>query len=404
MKGDTVATPQSKNTSSKDYRDVIIIGAGAAGLMCAREAGRRGRSVLIIDHSPLTGSKIRVSGGGRCNFGNLNTSPENYLSGNPRFCTSALARFGPQEFIRLLEKHGIRYHEEDGRLFCDNGAVEIVRMLEKECNASAVEILLNCHVSGITKPDFFTVTTNMGRFRSSSLVVATGGISFRQLGATDFGHRIAARFGLSVTPLRPALVPLLWDRKNRGLFGSLAGISLDAAVSCGKKTFRNSILLTHEGLSGPAILQASLYWEKDSELLIDLMPERDAGELFAGERNGKLEMRNFLSRYLPKRFIHAWSDIFFVSKPMNQYSDRDLGKIAAALHRWKILPAGTAGFSRAEVTLGGVDTREFSSKTMEAKKVAGLYFIGEVMDVTGQLGGFNLQWAWSSGYAAGQFV
>jgi predicted Rossmann fold flavoprotein len=395
---------QRGNTSSEDYRDVTIIGAGAAGLMCALEAGRRGRSVLVIDHAPMTGNKIRVSGGGRCNFGNLNTSPENYTSANPRFCTSALARFGPEEFIRLLRKHRVRYHEEDGRLFCDNGSTEIVRMLEKECNASAVEMRLNCRVSGITKQDFFTVTTNLGRFQSRSLVVATGGISFRQLGATDFGHRVAGRFGLNVTPLRPALVPLLWNRKDRGLFSTLAGISLDAAVSCGKKTFRNSVLLTHEGLSGPAVLQASLYWTEGTPLLINLMPGRDAYELFMGKRQGKVEMRNFLSGYLPKRFVQAWSDIFFPSKPMNQYSDRELRGIATALHRWEVVPLGTAGFRMAEVTLGGVDTRELSSKTMEAKKVAGLYFVGEVMDVTGQLGGFNLQWAWSSGYAAGQFV
>ncbi len=388
----------------KDFRDVIIIGAGASGLMCAIEAGRRGRSVLVVDHAPVTGNKIRVSGGGRCNFGNLNTSPSNYLSGNTGFCTSALARFGPEDFIRLIEKHKIHYHEEDGRLFCDKGSVEIVRMLEKECRSSGVEMMLNCRVSGITRKDLFTVATNLGRFRSHSLVVATGGISFRQLGATDFGHRIARRFGLNVTPLRPALVPLLWNGKDRDRFGTLAGVSLDATVTCGRRSFRDSILLTHDGLSGPAILQASLYWTEGNPLLIDLMPGRDAYEILMAGRQGKIEMRNLLSGYLPKRFIHAWCDMFFPSKQMNQYSDRELKKVAAAVRRWEIVPAQTAGFSRAEVMLGGVDTKELSSKTMEARKVANLYFTGEVMDVTGQLGGFNLQWAWSSGYAAGQFV
>ncbi|MEJ2695422.1 MAG: NAD(P)/FAD-dependent oxidoreductase [Candidatus Sulfobium sp.] len=395
---------QACDSSAKHYRDVIVIGAGAAGLMCAAEAGARGRSVMVIDHAPVTGKKIRVSGGGRCNFGNLNTSPGNYQSENPGFCTSALARFGSQEFIGLLEKHGIRYHEEDGRLFCDNGSLEIVGMLEKECDSSDVEIRLNCRVSGIKKQDFFAVDTNLGRFRSHSLVVATGGVSFRQLGATGFGHRTARRFGLNVTPLRPALVPLQWGRRDRTTFGTLAGISFDTAVTCSGKTFRGSVLLTREGLSGPALLQASLYWREGTPLLLDLLPRGNAYEIFLSKRQRKVEMRNLLAGYLPKRFIQTWSDIFFASKPMNQYSDRELRKIALALHRWEIVPAGTAGFSRAEVTLGGIDTRELSSKTMEAKKVAGLYFVGEVMDVTGQLGGFNLQWAWSSGYAAGQFV
>ena len=395
---------KARNTPGKDCRDVIIIGAGAAGLMCALESGRRGRSVLLIDHAAAIGKKIRVSGGGRCNFGNLNTSSGDYCSGNPPFVTSALARFGPEEFMELMDKHGIGYHEEKGKLFCDDGSMEIVRMLEKECRMSGAEILLNCRVSGITKEDFFTVGTTLGCFRSASLVVATGGVSFRQLGASDFGHRLARRFGLRVTPLRPALVPLLWTRRDRGLFGGLSGISLDAAVTCGKETFRDNVLFTHDGISGPAVLQASLYWTEGAPLLIDLMPGTDLDGLFRGRRQAKVEMRNFLSGYLPKRFVHAWFDLFFSSKPMNRYSDRELRTIAEGLHRWEILPAGTAGFSRAEVTLGGVDTGELSSKTMEAKKVAGLYFAGEVIDVTGRLGGFNLQWGWSSGYAAGQFA
>lgn len=395
---------RGKTVMRQNFREVIIIGAGAAGLMCAAEAGRRGRSVLVLDHAGVTGRKVRRSGGGRCNFANLSTSPRNYLSSNRRFCTSALARFGPEEFVALVKKHSVRYHSEGDRLFCDGRSLEIMRMLEEECSRSSVEVRLNCRILRVTKEKYFTVDTSLGRFHCQSLVVATGGVSFRQLGATDFGYRLAHRFGLNVTPIRPALVPLLWSRNDRSLFGALAGISLQAAVTCRKETFLDGTLFTHEGLSGPAILQASLFWTEGTPLVIDLMPGEDPHELFLSKRTQRVEMHNLLAGYLPKRFVQTWLDVFSSSKPLNLYSDRELRKIAGALHRWEVVPAGTAGFSKAEVTLGGIDTRELSSKTMEAKKVAGLYFLGEVIDVTGQLGGYNLQWAWSSGYAAGQFV
>jgi hypothetical protein len=386
-------------------RDVIIIGAGAAGLMCAAEAGRRGRSVLVLDHAKKIGSKILASGGGRSNFTNVTVTPDHYKSGNPHFCKSAIARYSPHDFMAMLERHGIAFHEEAmGRLFCDRGSSDVVRMLRDECAAAGVEVRLHCPISAAGKDDLFTVSTHQGTFRSESLVVATGGLSFPELGASGFGHRLAEQFGMTVTPLEPALVPLTFGPEDKGRFRELSGISIDAVVTCKGRTFRENILFTHRGLSGPAILQVSLYREKSDTINIDLLPGIHALEIFMTKRESKTELVNLLSGFFPKRFARAWCDLSFESKPMHQYSLKELKDIASRLHSWEVRPAGTEGFHKAEVTRGGVDTDELSSKTMEAKKVPGLFFVGEVVDVTGQLGGYNLHWAWASGFVAGQYV
>ena len=386
-------------------RDVIIIGAGAAGLICAAEAGRRGRSVLVLDHAGKIGSKILASGGGRCNFTNVGVTSDNYRSANPHFCKSALARYSPHEFTAMLERHGIDFHEEaKGRLFCDRGSSAIVRMLRDECAAAGVEVRLHCTISSIGKDNLFTVSTNQDTFRSGSLVVATGGLSFPELGASGLGHRVAEKFGLAVTPLEPALVPLTFGLKDKARFIELSGVSIDAAVTCKGRTSRENILFTHRGLSGPAILQVSLFWKRGDTLSIDLLPGTDALERFMTKRESKIELSNVLSGFFPKRFARVWCGLTLESRPMNRYSLKELKDIASRLHSWEIRPAGTEGFHKAEVTCGGVDTDELSSKTMEAKKVPGLFFVGEVVDVTGQLGGYNLHWAWASGYTAGQYV
>ena len=386
-------------------RDVIIIGAGAAGLMCAIEAGKRGRKVSVIDHANKPAQKIRISGGGKCNFTNINTSPEHYISQNPHFCKSALSRFTPGDFILLLKKHGIGHREkEEGQLFCDDGSSAIINMMKKECNEADAEIYLNRRITEINKHKLFRVMTNNGIFLSESLVIATGGLSYPKLGATGFGHRIAEKFGIKITLLKPALVPMLFNRKDLRSFSELSGVSVKARVSCNNKEFYGNILFTHRGLSGPAILQISSYWNNGDAVHIDLLPEVDILKALIEKRQSRMEMKNLLSLYFPGRFIQKWCEMYIRSKPVCLYSDKELEEIIRCLKNWEIKPAGTEGYSRAEVTLGGVDTDELSSKTMEAKKVPGLYFIGEVVDVTGQLGGYNLQWAWSSGYAAGQYV
>lgn len=386
-------------------RDVIIIGAGAAGLMCAIEAGKRGRKVSVIDHSGKTGQKIRVSGGGNCNFTNINTGPEHYISRNPHFCKSALSRFTPTDFISLLGKHGIKYHEkENGQMFCSNGSVKIINMLRKECEKAGVEMHLNCRISGINKQKFFEVLTNRGSFLSESLVIATGGLSYPKLGATGFGHKIAEKFGIKATLLKPALVPLTFSRKELNIFSELSGVSVKANLSCNNKEFYGHILFTHKGLSGPAILQSSSYWNNGDIIHIDLLAGIDISTALVEKRQSRIEIKNLLARHFPKRFIQEWCEMYIQSKPMCRYSDKEFENIIARLRNWEVKPSGTEGYGAAEVTLGGIDTNELSSKTMEAKKIPGLYFIGEVVDVTGQLGGYNLQWAWSSGYAAGQYV
>ena len=395
----------------KNKQDVAVIGAGAAGMLCAIEAGKRGRSVLLLEHAAKLAEKIRISGGGRCNFTNRHARPENFLSHNPHFCRSALARFTPQDFIALVEKHGIPYHEKKlGQLFCDGSSQQIIDLLRQECDAAGVAWQMPCRVENVKRDESgkFVLETDRGSVVTESLVIASGGLSIPQIGASPFGYRIAEQFGIAVTPLRPALVPLTFAPEQWIAFADLPGISLDAAVSCngqnGKISFRENLLITHRGLSGPAILQISSYWQPGATLHINLLPDRDAATLLLEQRHSATLLSNLLAQYLPKRFAQTWSEMAGSIKPMNQYSEQEIKQIAAQLHDWQVTPSGTVGYKKAEVTLGGVDTLELSSKTMAAKKIPGLYFIGEVVDVTGHLGGFNFQWAWASGYAAGQYV
>jgi predicted Rossmann fold flavoprotein len=387
-----------------DRANVLIIGAGAAGMMCALTAAQRGRKVMLLEHYGKLAEKIRISGGGRCNFTNLNAGPDNYLSSNPHFCRSALARYTPQHFIALLEKHGIGYHEETlGQLFCDQESDAIIAMLKTECDVAGVRWCMPCRVQEIGHSDAFYVATDQGKkFRADSLVIASGGLSIPKIGATPFGYRVAQQFGIPVTRLKPGLVPLSFHPEEWKPYAELAGISIDAMVSYGKQTFRENLLFTHRGLSGPAILQISSYWEHGQPLRVDLLPGKDAAQLLLGQLSSRMMLSNFLAHYWPKRFAEAWSAQFAENKPLNQYGEKRLLKIAAQIRDWQITPSGTLGYSKAEVTCGGVDTHALSSKTMECSTVPGLYFIGEVVDVTGQLGGYNFQWAWASGHAAGQ--
>ena len=386
-------------------RDVIVVGAGAAGLMCAAEAGKRGRSVLVLEHAERPGKKILISGGGRCNFTNLHAAPENYLSANPDFCKSALARYRPADFIRLVDQHGIAWHEKKlGQLFCDHSSRLIVEMLLQECEAARVELRLNCRVKTVRRNGGFALDTSLGVFECDSLVIATGGLSFPKLGATDFGYRIAEQFGLRLVPPQPGLVPLTFGDAGQRAFSELSGISVDAKVTAGGASFREHLLFTHRGLSGPAILQISNYLAGGEAVALDLLPDQPARELLLAERGTNKELKTVLGQVLPQRFAQQWCAACAPSKPMNRYTPPELEEIARRLHRWEIMPAGTEGYAKAEVTRGGVDTAGLSSKTMEARSVGGLYFIGEVVDVTGWLGGYNFQWAWASGHAAGQFV
>ncbi len=385
--------------------DVVVIGGGAAGLMCAIEAGKRGRKVLVLEHQERLGKKILISGGGRCNFTNINAGPDNYLSANPHFCKSALARYRPADFIGLVERHGIAYHEKKlGQLFCDVTSRQIVELLEQEARLAGVTVRLGARVSETKVAGGFQLTTNLGEFAADSLVVATGGLSAPKIGATDFGFRLAQQLGHSVNATRPGLVPVTWGPEDRDSYGPLSGISLEVTATAGGRSFTENLLFTHRGLSGPAILQVSNYAEPGQSIELDLLPGRPAAELLAAERNTAKELRNVLAMRLPQRFTQEWCARNAPSKPMNRYTPAELAVIAGRLHHWEIRPAGTEGYATAEVTCGGVDTREVSSKTMESRRVPGLYFIGEVLDVTGWLGGYNFQWAWASGHAAGQFV
>jgi len=385
--------------------DVIIIGAGASGLFCAAECGRRGRSVVVLDHADRACSKVLVSGGGRCNFTNLAVAPARYLSFNPHFCRSALAGFTPNDMLALLKAQRIEYYEKEaGQLFCRKSSREIASMLKQECERLSVRIRLGERIVRVEGSGRFTVATDRDSFVSSSLVVATGGLSYQNLGASGFGHDLARQFGLRVTQTRPALVPFTWTGPDRKRFQDLAGVSLECAVCCGKREFRGGLLFTHRGLSGPPALQASLYWKQGEALSIDLLPGGDIAGVFAAERRSRMELKTLLSRLLPRRFADRWCSVHAPSKPVDQCSDKELRAVAERLHAWQITPGGTEGFDTAEVTAGGVDTAGLSSKTMEAKKVPGLYFIGEVLDVTGELGGYNLHWAWASGRAAGKYA
>ncbi len=385
--------------------DVVVIGGGAAGLLCAIEAGKRGRGVVVIEHAERIGKKIAISGGGRCNFTNINTSSDHFISANPHFCKSALAFYTPSDFISLVEKHGIPYHEKKlGQLFCDEGSRRIIEMLLHECEAAGVEIRCGSTVHSVEKEENFEVETETGWVVSQSLVVATGGLSIPTLGATDFGYRMARQFGLAIQEPRPALVPFTLSSRTQTELTPLSGISVDALVSCREQQFRENVLVTHRGLSGPAILQVSSYWQPGVAIAINLLPEHDAGKLLREQQNREMELANFLSQFLPRRFAHAWCALNAPSQPLKRFTHAQVTDIAERLNHWEIIPSGTEGYKKAEVTAGGVATGELSSQTMEVKRVPGLYFIGEVVDVTGQLGGFNFQWAWASGYAAGQSV
>ena len=386
--------------------DVAVIGGGAAGLMCAIEAGKRGRLVVVLELADRIGKKIGISGGGRCNFTNVYAAPENFISENPDFCKSALARYTPRDFITLVEKHGIRYHEKKlGQLFCDFSSKQIIQLLLQECEAAGVAIRLGCKVDSVRQEECtFSVASNPGNFSCDSLVIATGGLSIPKIGATDFGYRIAGQFGLKVTERRPALVPLMFTPEDRQKYAKLSGVAVPCVVSHNGKSFCENILFTHRGLSGPAILQISSYWREGDTLEVNVLPDLKADEWLLENHGGKMELVNLLSQKLPLRFCRVWCDCHAPSKPMNRHKAQELRKIGRLLNRWPVRFTASEGYEKAEVTLGGVDTAELSSKTMEARKVTGLYFIGEVVDVTGWLGGFNFQWAWASGHAAGQVV
>lgn len=385
--------------------DVIVIGGGAAGLFCAIEAGKRGRRVLVLEHADRVGKKIAISGGGRCNFTNMYTRPENFTSSNPHFCKSALARYPPEDFVALVEKHGIAYHEKKlGQLFCDGSSQQIIDLLLRECSDAGVEILCRSEVLNVQKSDTFELETNQGSLTTDSLVIATGGLSIAPLGATDFGYRIARQFGLRIEEPRPGLVPFTLTSEMLERWAQLSGVSVDALVGYDGQQFRENILFTHRGLSGPGILQISSYWKPGASVSIKLLPDEVALDILAQNQTSEIELVTLLSRHLPRRFAEVWCELFAASKPLKQYNRNEIEEIARRLQDMRITPSGTEGFKKAEVTVGGVSTMELSSRTMEAKRVPGLYFIGEVVDVTGQLGGYNFQWAWASGYAAGEFV
>ncbi|MSV27629.1 MAG: NAD(P)/FAD-dependent oxidoreductase [Bryobacterales bacterium] len=378
--------------------DAVVIGGGAAGLMCAIAAGRRGRRVAVVEHAADIGKKILISGGGRCNFTNLHCSPRNFLSANPHFAKSALARYTPADFIAMVEKHGIPYHEKTlGQLFCDQSAHDIVRMLRSECDDAGVRIVTGCRVVEVRRPAEFVVETNRGEFRAPAVVIATGGLSIPKMGATDFGYRIAKQFGVKVRACRPALTPLLVEG-----CAEISGVSADVAAAAGGQEFRERMLFTHRGLSGPAILQISSYWEPGTSVRIDLLPRVDILAELIARRGERTETKTIVAAHLPKRLTDLWFERNVQSRPVAKASDRELERLAGALHGWEVLPRGIEGYEKAEVTAGGVDTDDLSARTFEARAVRGLHFIGEVLDVTGHLGGFNFQWAWASGNAAGE--
>jgi predicted Rossmann fold flavoprotein len=390
-----------KSAGAGSSFDVVIVGAGAAGLFCAIHAGRGGRSVLLLDHANRIGKKILISGGGRCNFTNLYTTAANFLSANPHFAKSALARFTPADFVELVGQHQIPWHEKTlGQLFCDRAASDVVSMLEKECAAAGVTVLLSTRVHEVAGDDGFHLETDRGVFFGRSLVIATGGLSIPKLGATSFGYQIAQQFGLRLQPCRPALVPLTFVPDDLTRFADLAGVSTEVVASAGAGRFREKLLFTHRGLSGPAVLQVSSYWQPGQAVVIDLAPDR----LWTGELRSQPTQRDLknartaMRGVLPHRLADRWLELH----PPSAWTNQGLEEAEGALHRWEVYPSGTEGYEKAEVTAGGVDTDELSARTMESRKVRGLYFIGEVVDVTGQLGGFNFQWAWASGAAAGR--
>jgi hypothetical protein len=381
--------------------DALILGGGAAGLMCAIEAGKRGRRVAVLEHADRLGKKILISGGGRCNFTNLYCAPENFLSSNPHFAKSALARYTPVDFIALVEKHGIPYHEKTlGQLFCDRSARDILAMLEGECRDAGVSIFVNTKIHEVVRTNQFVARAENGEFRAGTLVIATGGLSIPKIGATSFGYDLARQFGIAIREARPGLVPLVFSAEDSSRFCDLTGVSAEVLAWCGKQQFREKMLITHRGLSGPAILQISSYWREPESIVIDLVPYREVSAAF---RDPKITrnlntLRAELRKFLPHRLSDRWLEFYAPTAWTNQA----LADLERQIHAWEVFPSGTEGFEKAEVTEGGIDTDELSAKTMESRKVAGLYFIGEVVDVTGHLGGFNFQWAWASGAAAGR--
>jgi predicted Rossmann fold flavoprotein len=381
--------------------DVLIVGAGAAGLFCAIHAGQGGRRVLLLEHSGRIGKKILISGGGRCNFTNLHTTPESFLSANPHFAKSALARYTPADFIETVERHKIPWHEKTlGQLFCDHAAIDIVNMLEQECAAAGVTIQVATAVHEVRHSDGFHLSTGRGVFSGRSLVIATGGLSIPKMGATPFGYEVARQFGLKLQPRRPALVPLTFHPEDLTRYAGLAGVSSEVVASAGAGRFREKLLFTHRGLSGPAVLQVSSYWQPGQPLVIDLAPDRlwTTGLRAQPSQRDLSSARAALRGVLPHRLADRWLALH----PPSAWTNQGLDDAESALHNWTVYPAGTEGYEKAEVTAGGVDTAELSARTMESRKVPGLYFIGEVVDVTGHLGGFNFQWAWASGAAAGR--
>jgi len=388
--------------------DVMIIGAGAAGLMCALTAAGRGRRVLLVDHSNKAGKKILMSGGGRCNFTNMYAEPANFASQNPHFCKSALARYTPWDFIAMVDGHGVPYHEKKlGQLFCDNRSKDILEMLLAECRQVGVDLHLDTSVLQIERTEAgYRLRTDIGDVAAPSVVIATGGLSIPTLGATGFGYEIARQFGHDVLPTRAGLVPFTLSGPLKDLCTELSGTSVDCVVGCNGESFRENLLFTHRGLSGPAILQISSFWHPGDAVEIDLLPDRDALEWLQGEQAARpnSELKTLLGEVFTKKMAALLAERWFASKPMKQYTPAELRDVAGRLGAWRVVPAGTEGYRTAEVTLGGVDTRGVSSKTMESRTSPGLYFVGEVLDVTGHLGGFNFQWAWASGHAAAQYV
>lgn len=389
-----------------DKVDVIILGAGAAGLFCAIEAGRRGRRAVLVDHARAPGEKIRISGGGRCNFTNLDIQPDRFLSQNPRFALSALNRYTQHDFIARVDAAGIAWHEKTlGQLFCDGSAREIIAMLTSDLAQAGVELRLSTSVQEISHAgERFRVQTSGGVIEAGALVVATGGKSIPKMGATGFGYQVAEQFGLRLVETRPGLVPLTFSDEVKAGMADLAGLSVQARVSCGKAGFQEGLLFTHRGLSGPSILQISSYWREGQTIAVDLAAGQDAGALLRARRSqaGRVDIKNALAEVIPERLARAVTDRAGVQGRLADQSDKKLSALSAAVHDWQVTPAGSEGYRTAEVTLGGVDTRDLDARTMQARKVPGLYFIGEVVDVTGWLGGYNFQWAWSSGWAAGQ--
>ncbi len=388
-------------TSLPQKYDALILGAGAAGLMCAVEAGKRGRRVAVLELAERPGKKILISGGGRCNFTNIHCTPDNFISSNPHFAKSALARYRPADFISLVEKHNIPYHEKTlGQLFCDRSAQDILGMLEKECAAAGVQLFTKFAVQELSYSDEFVVRSTDKVFRAPVLVLATGGLSIPKIGATDFGYSVARQFGLKIREMRPGLVPITFNEADRLAFAELAGVSTEVVAACDGRRFREKMLITHRGLSGPAILQISSYWKKNQSILLDVIPggELTSPLLQPGSPRTAAAMRAALQTFLPNRLADRWLDIH----PPSAWTNTALREVERQVHQWPVIPAGTEGYAKAEVTVGGVDTDELSARTMESRKVPGLFFIGEVVDVTGHLGGFNFQWAWASGVSAGR--